>query len=398
MDRRSFLAAVGSVPVSAWAGSLPLRADEPTKRLRVAVIGHTGHGNYGHGLDTVWLSLPETEIVAVADSDAAGLAAAKQRLHAADGFRDYREMLSAVKPDITAVCPRFVDEHADMVLAAVEAGSRGIYIEKPLCRTPAEGDRLIAACERRGTKLAVGHRNRYRPELPAIDKLIADGAIGRVLEIRGRGKGDRRGGGEDLWVLGPHVLNLIAYFAGPPKSCSAVVLQDGRRVTKADVREGSEGIGPLVGNEVHARFETERGITAYFDSIADDGTKNAGFGLQIIGSDGVIDLKCDQDPFARLIRGNPFRPPVEPRVWQTISSAGAGVPEPIANVATDVGHHVTGCRDLIACLTSDRQPLCNVRDGVRTIEMILSVFESHRRGGAAVEFPLVERGNPLAKL
>lgn len=397
MDRRAFLIGVGSLPLVAPAWPPTLRAEASSKALRVAVIGHTGHGNYGHGLDTVWLSLPETQIVAVADADAAGLDAARQRLRTADGFRDYREMLSAVKPDITAVCPRFVDEHAEMVLAAVEAGSRGIYIEKPLCRTPAEGDRIIAACEQRGTKLAVGHRNRYRPELPAIDKLIADGAIGRVLEIRGRGKGDRRGGGEDLWVLGSHVLNLIAYFAGPPRSCSAMVLQDGRRATLSDVREGSEGIGPLVGNEVHARFETTRGITAYFDSIADDGTKSAGFGLQIIGSDGVIDLKCDQDPFARLIRGNPFRPPVEPRVWQPISSAGAGVPEPIANVAADVGHHVTGCRDLIACLTNDRQPLCNVRDGVLTIEMILAVFASHRHDGAAVEFPLVERENPLMK-
>ena len=32
--------------------------------------------------------------------------------------------------------------------------------------------------------------------------------------MRGRGKGDRRGGAEDLWVLGSHVLNLMTYFGG----------------------------------------------------------------------------------------------------------------------------------------------------------------------------------------
>ena len=68
---------------------------------------------------------------------------------------------------------------------------------------------MIAACEKRNVKLAVAHRNRYHPALAQIDKLIASGELGKMLEIRGRGKGDRRGGGEDLWVLGSHILNAI---------------------------------------------------------------------------------------------------------------------------------------------------------------------------------------------
>lgn len=398
MQRRKFLAA-GSAAVFASTGS-GIGADAAegeAKKLRVAVIGHTGRGNYGHGLDTVWLDLPETEIVAVADADAAGLQAAQRRLKVGRGFADYREMLSAVRPDVTAVCPRFVDDHAAMVLAAVDAGSRGVYIEKPFCRTPAEADAIVAACERRGAKLAVGHRNRYRPELATIDKMIADGVLGKILEIRGRGKGDRRGGGEDLWVLGSHVLNLIAYFGGGVRSCSAIVLEDGRRATKADVREGSEGIGPLVGDGLHARFETARGITAYFDSIADDGTRSAAFGLQIVGSDGLVDLKCDVPVFAHLIRGNPFQLPKEPRAWTPISSAGAGVPEPLKTMADEVAHHVTSARDLIAAIRDDRQPLCGVYDGAATVEMISAVFASHVRGGATVDLPLADRDNPLAK-
>ena len=42
------------------------------KTYRVAVIGHTGKGNYGHGIDTVWLKVPQCEIVAVADADEKG--------------------------------------------------------------------------------------------------------------------------------------------------------------------------------------------------------------------------------------------------------------------------------------------------------------------------------------
>ena len=49
-----------------------------------------------------------------------------------------------------------------------------------------------------------------------VKKLIADGAIGTLLEFRGRGKEDRRGGGEDLWVLGSHVLDMIRALHEPP--------------------------------------------------------------------------------------------------------------------------------------------------------------------------------------
>ena len=38
------------------------------RKYRVGVIGHTGRGNYGHGLDTVWGHLPGCELVAVADA------------------------------------------------------------------------------------------------------------------------------------------------------------------------------------------------------------------------------------------------------------------------------------------------------------------------------------------
>ena len=77
---------------------------------------------------------------------------------------------------------------------------KGLYVEKPFCRTPAEADAIIKACATHGAKVAVAHRNRYHPTLTQIDKMIEAGEIGKMLEIRGGGLGDRRGGGEDLWV------------------------------------------------------------------------------------------------------------------------------------------------------------------------------------------------------
>ena len=45
-------------------------------KYKAAIIGHTGQGNYGHGLDVVYADMPEVEVVAVADPDPEGLAAA----------------------------------------------------------------------------------------------------------------------------------------------------------------------------------------------------------------------------------------------------------------------------------------------------------------------------------
>lgn len=391
MNRRHLLAATAS-SIAASA----LRADDAP--VRVAVIGHTGRGNYGHGIDTCWATFPGTQIAAVADADPKGLAEAKERLKAAQGFADYREMLSQVKPEFAGIGPRHVDQHRDMALACAEAGVKGVYMEKPFCRTLAEADAIVAACEKHGMKLALAHRNRYHPVMPLVKELVADGKIGRALEIRCRGKEDPRGGSLDLWVLGSHLLNLSHFFAGEPIACSATVLQNGKPVTKADIKDGDEGVGPLAGNEVHARFEMASGLPVFFDSVQNAGVKTAGFGIQIIGTEGIIDLRTDVEPTAHLLTGSPFRPAAEPRAWTPITSGGIGKPEPLASIRTLVGGHGLPVRDLIMAARENREPLCGAKDGRIILEMIMGVFESHRSGGARVPLPLAKRDHPFARL
>lgn len=393
MNRREFLASSIASGVA-----LACRAAESERKLRVAVIGHTGRGNYGHGLDTVWLRVPETEIVAVADADAKGLAAELKKLKVAKGFADYRAMLVETKPDIVALAPRWIDQHRDMALAVIEAGVRGIYSEKPFCRTPAEADEIVAACERRQVKFALAHVERYNPALQAVERLLKEDGIGRLLELRARGKEDSRGGALDLWVLGSHVLNLANYFGGRPLACSATLLQSGRPVVRSDVTEGDEGIGALAGNEVHARFEMERGVPVFFDSIQKAGDRNAGFGLQLIGTKGIVDLRPGREPFAHLLVGSPFLPSSAARAWVPVSSGGGGKPEAIAENKVPGDRHLLAARDLIVAMRENRLPLCNEREGRAIIEMICAVFESHRLNGQRVTFPLKTRQNPLTML
>ena len=176
--------------------------------------------------------------------DEAGRAAAAKRLSAPKAFADYKQMLDETKPHIVAIGPRWLDQHKDMVLAAAERGCH-IYMEKPMCRTPAEADEMCAACEKHDVKLALAHQTRVSPKLQAIRDLIEDGKLGTILELRGRGKEDARGGSEDLWVLGSHIMNLINHFGGDPTWCFGRVEQEGKPVAKEHVVDGKEGIGPL---------------------------------------------------------------------------------------------------------------------------------------------------------
>ncbi len=397
MDRRQFSATTLSLLGGAvHCSGETLKNGESS--WSVAVIGHTGRGDYGHGLDTVWQHVPKATVKSIADANAAGLAREliKLGLDSEQGYSDYRLMLREVQPDIVAICPRHVDQHRDMILAAVNAGAKGIYVEKPFVQTLNQLDEVVKACRKSGVKLAVAHRNRYHPVLQTIDGLVSDGKIGRLLEIRGRGKGDGRGGAEDLWVLGSHVLNLMAYFGGTPETCSATLYRGGRRVVKEDRVVGGEGLGWLAGDELHATYRFAKGVTGYFDSIAKDGTENQGFGLSLIGSQGRVQIWCDDSPLARFIPGNPFQASNSNKEALPISTAGVGQIEPIHGLHKKIYQHLVPVLDLLDSIRGDREPICGLEDAGMTVEMISGVFESHRLG-RTVRFPLVQRDHPLSK-
>lgn len=395
--RRGFLVRAAAWTAAAAGASLAPAVQTRPARYRVAVIGHTGRGNYGHGLDEVWLEVPEAQIVAVADADEQGLAAAVKRLGNPKGYLDYRRMLDEVKPDLVTVCPRWIDQHRDMVVAAAASGVRGIYMEKPMCRTLAEADEMIAACEKHKTKLAIAFQTRYSQKLPAVRELIQSGKLGQIVEFRARGKEDHRGGGEDLWVLGVHMFNLIAHFGGKPQWCFGTVEQDGHPVGPADVKPGAEGIGPLAGDKVHAMYRLESGAAAYFDSVRRTGGQPTRFGLQIFGSQGIIQsFDTGHLPEMHFLADSTWAPGRTRKAWVPISSAGVGKPESLANRAL-AGGNLLAVRDLIEAVEKDRQPAASIYEARTATEMVIAVFESHRQG-KPVTLPLVNRQNPLTTL
>jgi len=363
---------------------------------RVGIIGHTGRGNYGHGVDVAFTKVPNVEIIAVADADEAGRQAVRQRTGAVREYADYEKMLQSEDLHIIAICPRWIDQHHAMILAAADAGCH-IYMEKPFCRTLAECDEAVRALQMRHLKLGIAHISQYSPVLNVVQSLTQEGAIGELLELRGRGKEDRRGGGEDLWVLGSHIFGLMRSLAqGDATSCTATVRQNGRLVTASDVVEGAEGIGPLAGNHVQARYDFANGVTGDFASRRNMAGKPSRFAIQAFGSAGVIEMTSGYLTPAFILRDSSWSPGRSGRQWETVTSAGVGHPEPRTD-GNYQGGHIAAITDLIEAIEQQRPTRCDAEDCRAITEMIVAVFESHRVGGD-VPLPLSTRVNPLTLL
>jgi predicted dehydrogenase len=362
------------------------------KKFRVAVIGSTGRGDYGHGFDTVWPRIPQAEVVAVADDNDAGRAAAIRKTGAKAAYADYRVMLEKERPEVVAIATRWLDQHHAMVLACTEFGCH-IVMEKPFCRTLEEADEMVRAIEMRHLKLAIGHLASYSPITDMAKKLVGNGEIGEVLEARARGKEDPRGGGEDFWVLGSHLVNLLRIFLGNPSSCFASVSLEGRPVAKEDVHEGAEGIGPLAGDCVNADYAFGPHRRGYVATQQNRAGRPSRFAVQIFGSKGILEVLTGYLEPAHILKDSSWSPGRSDAKWQPVSSAGIGKPEPITADGHE-GGNVATILDLFDAIQSGRQPKCNVYDARWTIEMLAAAFESHRTG-RPVQFPLKTRKNPL---
>lgn len=364
------------------------------KKYRVGVIGHTGKGGYGHGLDRVCAEVPQLEVVAIADPDKSGRAAAVDRTGAKRGYADYRKMLDREDLDIGIVATGHVADHRDMAVACAEHGIH-IYIEKPFVQDLQQADDVVTALEMRHLKLAMAHINRYSPVCMMCNKLVEQGEIGAVLELRARGKDDRRGGGQDLWVLGTHVLDMMRMFAGDVHWSFGRVQQHGRPVTQSDVYQ-HDGLGPLVGDTVAAMFSFQgSNLTGYFASRRAMAGSPTRFGLRIYGSKGIIQLQSSFLRPAHILKDSSWSPGRTGSQWIPISSAGIGKPEPRTDIKSYGNKEAL--LDLIDAIENDRQPIGSVYDARASVEMIASVFESHRLG-RPVSFPLENRRNPLTML
>jgi len=356
------------------------------KKRRLCVIGATGRGDYGHGLDAAFAHRTDVELVAVADTNAAGLKKATERLKAPKSYSDYRKMIEAEKPEFVVVAARHSDQHLSMGMAAVNAGAH-IYMEKPFMPTLVEADGLLKAAHAKGLRIAVAHQMRMEPSVTTLKKSITAGKLGELLEIRAWGKQDNaRAGGEDMIVLGTHLFDLMRLFGGDVKWCQAGVTQSGKEITKANARLTKDLVGPVAGDEVIAQFGFDHGVVGTFNSRAKLREAAGPWGLEIIGTKGSARVLTNVPAQVFVKSITPWNAEGHIDTWKR--PAGPVVPSSFALANARL------VDDLIVAIEERREPECSGQNAMKAIEMVMGVYQSalsHSR----VVFPLTERSHPL---
>lgn len=390
LNRREFIAASSAIAAAATARAATGR------KYKACIIGDTRQGGYGHAIEYAFAMRDDVATVALADPDEAGRAQRAQAVGVERTYADYREMLEKERPDLVAVGPRWTVNHRDYLLACAEVGAHG-FIEKPFCDDLAHGDEMVAAVDAKNLKWAIAYNFRGMPLVQHAWKLVCEeGLIGTVLEARGRGKEDHRAGGEDLIVLGAHVLDMMRFFmGGSPAWCAADVTVEGRAAGPADVREATEPLGPIAGDRVHAMYGFQGGSVGYFDSMKNPDGNGGRFGIDIYGSRGVVSIRVSRgDDAVRVFwfDDSSWAPGADGAVhWKPLPDAPV---VEIRDLQRERNRIVTD--DLIAAIEEDRRPAFSVHDGLASWEMTQAVFESCVRGGR-VTLPLEDRTHPLKR-
>ncbi len=337
--------------------------------LRVGIIGcgrprdtagATGFG-MSHWHARGYEAAPDCAIVALADLSEENARAFQQEHGGERLYTDYRAMLANEQLDIVSVCtgPQL---HAEMVVAAAEAGVRAIHCEKPMAPTWGEARRMVAACEARGAQLTFNHQRRFAAPFRRARELLRAGAIGALqrLELRCI----------DLFDWGTHWFDMC-HFYNEEMPAEWVMGQ-------IDLRSGRTVFGiPLEGQGLsHIKFAN--GIHALLVTGPDHGWPSQN---RLIGTEGVIEVAVDDGPLLRLWNR-------EAAGWQTIDLPAA---------RSDLAVVPDGVLDLVAALREGREPELSGRRALRATELSFATYESSRRR-ARIDLPLTIDDSPLAAL
>ncbi|MCB1277743.1 Gfo/Idh/MocA family oxidoreductase [Prosthecobacter sp.] len=380
---------------TAWAAKRVLRAAN-TPRLKAAIIGHTGAGDYGHGIERIFAGLSDVSVVCVADPDEAGRTKAKAASGAARDYADYRLMLEKEKPDLVAIAPRWATEHHAMSMAALESGAH-LYLEKPFTITLAEADDILRLAKQKQRRVAVAHVTRMAPTVRRLEQALREGLIGEVLEIHTVGKMESRAGGQDMMVLGLHVFDLARLFGGEVQWCQAGIRTKGRPATLADAMESpTDKVGPVVGDDIFATFAMDSGVNVTFRSRAGLEKAAGPFGMEIIGTKGIVRLNSGYAPTISIL-SDPNRASTT-RTERWTNWTGGIDPASEATFEGLLGYdasHRRVVRDWLSAIEESREPLGSGERAMKAIEMAHGVFQAGITG-QRVEFPLAKRTHPLA--
>ena len=176
-------------------------------------VGVAGLGYWGPNLARNFASLPGCELTWCCD---ASEAARERWARAFPGARFTAALDDLLDdPELDAVVLATpVPTHAALAERVLGAGKH-CFVEKPLAQSVADAERAVAAAERSGRVLMVGHLLEYHPGVAKLKEIADSGELGDIHYIYSNrlNLGKLRADENALWSLGAHDISVVLHLA-----------------------------------------------------------------------------------------------------------------------------------------------------------------------------------------
>jgi len=181
LDRRQFLgrSAVTGAVAGLGFGRFLSAADSPSERVVVGVMGLSR----GRSLAVSFAKQPGVEVKYVCDVDTTRASSCAELLLGAghktpQAVTDFRRILD--DPEVDAlICAAPNHWHAPATILAC-AANKHVYVEKPCCHNPHEGELLVQAARKYNRAVQMGSQRRSGLTTQEAMQKLHEGIIGRV--------------------------------------------------------------------------------------------------------------------------------------------------------------------------------------------------------------------------
>jgi UDP-N-acetyl-2-amino-2-deoxyglucuronate dehydrogenase len=261
--------------------------------------------------------------------------------------------------------------HAQQAIAAARQGLH-VLCEKPLDVTTECVDALLAEADKAGVKLGVMFQDRTKPDLRRLKALVESGNFGRPLLASARVRWWRppeyyagskwRGtwaldGGGALMNQGIHTVDLLLWLMGDVERVQA-------RTTTAFHAIEVEDTAAAVLQFASGATGTLEATTAAYPGYPRR--------LELTGTEGTILVESDRIVLADL------RTPLE----GLSTGKGDTNAQGSTHLVTDVSGHRALIEDFLRAVETNGRPLCDGREGRRSVALVRAIYESARTGQA----------------
>lgn len=188
--------------------------------------------------------------------------------------------------------------HADQVVQVAKAG-KAVFCEKPLSLTRADAVRAVAAAKSARVPIGVGQNKRFWPSMVELRRVVASGALGRIMHVEGHYSNEHSSKffapwrdlqtetpGAGMTGTGIHILDAFANIAGPAEQITAQFIS---RTTGADPRD-----------TVSVLFRFANGISGFLGAVR---ASPLYFRVHVFGDEGSVEALDETRTIIRLKGG-----------------------------------------------------------------------------------------------